>query len=95
MQFKEDEQKDKELIKFIRKEENDPKKFAERLSSNLTQRYGLEFGGNIEVKYSLLGRKFLLKTSNGKGFEIEEHELMDLPIHLRILREQNAREKRQ
>lgn len=94
MSFKEDEQKDKELIRFIRKEENDPKRFAERLSNNLTQRYGLEFGGNILVKHDLFAKKFVLKTSNGKGFEIEEHEIMDLPTHIRILREQNAREKK-
>lgn len=93
MDYKEDEQKDHELIKFIRKEEHDPKKFAERLGNNLTQRYGLEFGGTITVAYNLLHKKFTLKTSNGKGFEVEEHELMDLPLHLRILRQQNTREK--
>ena len=94
MNFKEDEQRDKELIKFIRKEERDPKKFAERLGNNLTQRYGLEFGGTIIVTHDLLTKKFTLKTSNGRKFDVEEHELMDLPLHLRILREQNAREKR-
>ena len=82
MPYKEDEQKDHELIKFIRKEEHDPKKFAERLSNNLTQRYGLEFGGTITVTYDLLGKKFKVKTSNGRGFEVEEHELHDFPVHL-------------
>ncbi|MBI2545954.1 hypothetical protein HYV81_02130 [Candidatus Woesearchaeota archaeon] len=94
MNFKEDELKDIELIKFIRKEESDPKKFAERLSNNLTQRYGLEFGGTITVTHDPVHKRFTLRTSNGRKFEIEEQELRDLPTHLRILREQNAREKR-
>ena len=93
MDLKEDEQKDHELIKFIRKEEHDPKKFAERLSNNLTQRYGLEFGGTITVTHEVIGRKFVLQTSNGRHFEVEEHDLHDFPTHLRILRGQNAREK--
>jgi len=94
MTYLEEENKDKELIRFIRKEERDPKKFAERLGNNLTQRYGLEFGGTITVTHDLLHKKFTLKTSNGKGFEVEEHELNDLPVHLRIMREQNQREKK-
>lgn len=94
MNFKEDQEKDLELLKFIRKEESDPKRFAERLSNNLTQRYGLEFGGTISVTHDVLRKKFFLKASNGKGLDVDEHELMDLPMHLRFLRQQNQREKR-
>ena len=93
MNHKEDEHNDLELIHFIRKDEHDPKKFAERLSTGLTQRYGLEFGGTITVTHDPIHKKFTLKTSNGKHIEVEEQEINDLPTHLRILREQNAREK--
>ena len=88
-----DKNSDEQNLSAAINEINDARKIADRVSSELTNKYGLEFGGWIKLEYHLLENSFALKCANGEGFAFEAHELADLPSKLMFMRKQHLSKK--
>ena len=80
---------DESNIKAVLNEIKDSRKIAGRISSELTNKYGLEFGGWIRIEHHLLEHSFVLKCANGWSLALEIHELEDLPSKIMFMRKQH------
>jgi hypothetical protein len=88
-----DKNSDEQNLSAAMNEVSDARKIAARVGSELTNKYGLEFGGWIRLEYHVLENSFALKCANGEGFAFEAHELPDLPSKLMFMRKQHLGKK--
>ena len=91
--FKQDEQKDKVIIKEFYEKSKDYAELAKKLTQYFTKKYGSEFGGNVVFGYDPAGNVISMTCfDQDRVFEVEV-ELPDIATNLRLLRKATASKK--
>lgn len=91
--FRKDEEQDFLLVKEVLGKEKSLVKVATVLAQKLQQKYGSEFGGVVNVDYDLIEKKFTLACGKDYSIEMDENDLEDIPVRIKMFREQMIEDK--
>lgn len=86
--FRKDEEQDFLLVKEVLGKEKSLVKAAAVLTQKLQQKYGSEFGGVVKLDFDVIEKRFTLACGRDYSIEMDENDLEDIPVRIKMFREQ-------